>query len=188
MREWRREAEAFRQAHFGTGLPSRAPRVEASAESPAGTGEPPSAVRILSQARHEDARGFLQKILTASQCEGRVPQGEVYVTAARPGEAKGNHFHRRMGEWFAVVQGSGALQLRDPDTGARREIELAASNPRTVYVPAGLAHAVVNTGEDTLICVAWAEGEHDPTDVYPLPVWPPPADREIGRASCRERV
>jgi hypothetical protein len=37
-----------------------------------------------------------------------------------------------------------------------------------------MAHAVVNHGEDELICVAWAEAEHDPSDVHPFQVWPAP--------------
>ena len=138
----------------------------------AGTGAPVglAAVRVIEQRRFEDARGYLQKILAASQTQRGVPQGEVYVTAALPGEAKGNHFHRRMGEWFAVVQGEGAVQLCDPDSGERRRIPLGASRPRAVYVPPGIAHAVVNEGEDTLICIACAEAEHDPADVVAFPV------------------
>ncbi|HEU0055097.1 MAG TPA: glycosyltransferase, partial [Longimicrobium sp.] len=130
-------------------------------------------VRVVEQPRHEDARGYLQKVLTASQCDGHPPRGEVYVTCAHPGEAKGNHLHRRMGEWFAVVQGEGSVEVCDPSTGSRMAVSVSAGLPRTVYVPAGLAHAVVNRGFEDLVCVAWAEAEHDPGDVHPFPVWPP---------------
>lgn len=131
-------------------------------------------VRVVPQRRHEDARGFVHKVLTSSQCRGHPPRGEVYVTSARPGEVKGNHLHRRMGEWFAVVQGHGTVELCDPATGARRAIAVSAWEPASVYVPAGVAHAVVNRGDGDLICVAWAEAEHDPADAHPFPVWPPP--------------
>jgi dTDP-4-dehydrorhamnose 3,5-epimerase-like enzyme len=129
-------------------------------------------VRVLDQRRFEDARGFLQGILGASQCHGSPPRGEVYVTAARPGEVKGNHFHLGMGEWFAVVQGEATLELADPESGARRSIPLGASRPRTVYVPAGVAHALVNRGTEPIVCVAWAEREHDPADVHPFAAAP----------------
>jgi glycosyltransferase involved in cell wall biosynthesis len=122
-------------------------------------------VRVIRQHRHEDSRGFVQKILTASQCQGHPPRGEVYVTSARPGEVKGNHYHQRMGEWFAVVQGEGSLEVCDPTGGARISVILSAREPSSVYVPAGMAHAVVNRGLEDLICVAWAEAEYDPTDV-----------------------
>lgn len=130
-------------------------------------------VRVLEQARFEDARGYLQKILTAGQCDGAPPRGEVYVTCANPGEAKGNHFHRKMGEWFAVVQGEAAIEVVDPESTQRRTIPLGVSRPRSVYIPAGLAHAVVNISSAPAVCVAWAERDHDPDDVFPFPVWPP---------------
>lgn len=137
---------------------------------------PPAArldsVRIVEQQRFEDARGFLHKVLAAAQTTGGLPRGEVYVTAAHPGEAKGNHYHRRMGEWFAVVQGSGAVLLCDPGTGERRRVPLSAAQPRAVYVPAGIAHAVVNEGDGLLLCVACAEAQHDPADVIAHPVHP----------------
>jgi glycosyltransferase involved in cell wall biosynthesis/dTDP-4-dehydrorhamnose 3,5-epimerase-like enzyme len=134
-------------------------------------------VRVFEQRRFEDGRGYLQKVFAASQCGGDTPRGEVYVTAAKPGEAKGNHFHRRMGELFSVVEGNGSIELCDPRTGERRSIALSPAMPVTVYVPPGLAHAVVNCGQGMMICVAWAEREHDPEDVFPFDVWPAYAQR-----------
>jgi dTDP-4-dehydrorhamnose 3,5-epimerase-like enzyme len=138
-------------------------------------------VRIVRQNRHEDARGFVQKMLMASQCDGHPPRGEVYVSSAKPGQAKGNHYHQRMGEWFSVVEGTGSLEICDPATGSRISVALGTTEPCTVYVPAGMAHAVVNRGQNDLICVAWAEAEHDPSDVHPYDVWP--AAREASVAS-----
>ena len=129
-------------------------------------------VRVLEQKRHEDPRGFVQKILTLSQCGGDLVRGEVYATTANPGEVKGNHFHRWMGEWFSVIQGDGIVELCDPETGRRLSIPINGSQPCTVYVPAGLAHAVINTGGSPMICIAVAEAEHDPQDVFPYIVWP----------------
>jgi len=128
---------------------------------------------ILEQPRFEDARGFLQKILLSSQWGDGATRGEIYVTAALPGEAKGNHFHLRMGEWFAVVQGEGAIEVCDPDSGERQSIPLGSSRPRTVFIPAGVAHAVVNCGTEPLVCVACADAQYNPGDIFPYPVWPP---------------
>jgi glycosyltransferase involved in cell wall biosynthesis len=162
MKQWRAESAAFREERSRDHIPERPPGAAQS------TRPLLERVQVVEQRRIEDSRGFLQKILTASQVGGKVPQGEVYVTAALPGESKGHHFHRRMGEWFAVVQGSGRLLLCDVSTGERREIEFGAQRPRSIYVPAGLAHAVENVGSELLVCVAWAEREHDPTDVFPM--------------------
>ena len=69
-----------------------------------------------------------------SQAGGRFPEGEVYVTVARPGKAKGNHFHLRMGEWFAVIEGEGKIEVCDPETGQRGEVRLGATLPPGVRV------------------------------------------------------
>ncbi|MFL5537798.1 MAG: glycosyltransferase [Longimicrobiaceae bacterium] len=138
-----------------------------------GPGAARAGVRVLVQARHEDARGYLQKVLTATECGGHPPRGEVYVTSAHPGEVKGNHYHSRMGEWFSVVQGEGTVEIVDPASAGRMAVPLSAAQPRSVYVPPGLAHAVVNRGSGELVCVAWAEAEHDPADVHPYEVCPP---------------
>ena len=137
--------------------------------SPIERGNPLYGVLVMGQKRHEDSRGFLQKVLSASQCYGELPRGEVYVTSAKPGESKGNHYHNNMGEWFTVVQGEGEINIRDPKSGEKVSVPLGVSVPQTVYVPAGLAHSILNKGEDLLICIAWAEKEHDPDDVHPFP-------------------
>lgn len=169
LREWRRWL-----AGEGGGPEGEVPATPRPNPRRTAPGVALDGVRILAQARHEDARGYLQKVLTATECGGHPPRGEVYVTSARPGEAKGNHFHIRMGEWFSVVQGEGTVEIVDPCSASRMAVPLSAALPRSVYVPPGLAHAVVNHGRTELVCVAWAEAEHDPADVHPYPVWPPP--------------
>lgn len=167
LRRWYREVENELPEKTIVPAPRRAPDAPADGPAmPAGF----EGVRVVEQKRFEDERGFLHKILSASQTSGRFPNGEVYCTAAHPGEAKGNHYHERMGEWFAVVQGEAALMLCDPKTGRRHRIELLASKPVVVYVPAGIAHAVVNVGEGMMICIACAEVEHDPDDVVAFDV------------------
>ncbi len=137
------------------------------AAGPRDTGEPLDGVQVLDQRRFEDERGFLHKVLAASQADLAPRAGEVYVTSARPGESKGHHVHARMGEWFAVVEGHGELWLMDPRTEESRAIALRASRPQTVFVPPGVAHALVNRGRRKLVVVAWADREHDPSDVQP---------------------
>jgi len=171
MRKWYREVQNEPPAAEATAPSSPAKPVPLmplppSAKMPSGF----EGVRVITQKRFEDERGFLHKILAATQTGGRYPQGEVYVTAAHPGEAKGNHYHNRMGEWFAVVQGDAALMLADPVSGKRHRIDLLASKPVVAYVPAGIAHAVVNQGEGVMICIACAEAEHDPSDVVAFDV------------------
>lgn len=189
LREWRRDVQVTQSRRAVELLPQepKPASLATSTERSSGmdVGGLLSRVRVLRQSRYEDSRGFLQKILTASQCDGHPPSGEVYVSAACPGEVKGNHFHLRMGEWFAVVQGEGSIELCDPGNGERQSIPLSPSHPRTVYVPPGLAHALVNHGDEVLICVAWAESEHEPADVHAYAVWPSPSTAPVTANTSR---
>ncbi len=125
-------------------------------------------VKVVEKRRHEDARGWLHKGVTASDLAPGTPFGEVYVVAALPGQSRGNHLHRLMGEWFTVVVGEGEVVVVDPASGEREEIPMGESRPRAIYVPKGIAHALVNRSESLMICVAWAEGQHDHSDVEPF--------------------
>ena len=161
LEQWRTSVTPLADAGVAPHPPLPVPPDDAGGEA-----GPLPGVRLVRQRRHSDDRGYLHKILSSSQTPNDLGSGEVYVTSARPGETKGGHYHRRMGEWFAVVQGNGELRLAEPRSGESATIQLRAVRPLTVYVPPGIAHAVVNTGKRALVCVAWAEGEHDPQDVH----------------------
>ena len=141
--------------------------------APAPAASPLDGVQVVDQQRFEDERGFVHKVLRDSQTRSGRSRGEVYVTSARPGESTGHHWHRTMGEWFAIVEGRGELWLADPADGLPLRIEVRASRPSSVYVPPGVAHALVNRGKRKLVAVAWADGEHDPNDVHPFPIEEP---------------
>ena len=101
---------------------------------------------------HQDSRGDLLKAHP-----GPV-QGEVYALICRPGARRGDHWHQAMGEWFVAV-----LHAEHPATGERQSVDLAGVR---VYVPSGVAHVLIATGEEDLVVVAMAERLHDPDDVH----------------------
>ena len=110
---------------------------------------------------HEDVRGQLLKAHPGAVA------GEVYVVTTLPGQARGHHYHRHMGEWFVAVAGQGEVRAQSPETGETATVSLAGVR---VYVPPGVAHVLVNTGATPLIVVACAEQSHDPADVVPWTV------------------
>jgi dTDP-4-dehydrorhamnose 3,5-epimerase-like enzyme len=124
-------------------------------------------VEILEGRIRTDARGRLHVVLGASQLPPNASFGELYlVFTDHPGDRRGDHRHSRADEWFAVVEGRAILELVDPDTQGRREIELSADVPHTVRVPAGLAHCLVNRGPGRMVAVAWSTEEYDPQDTF----------------------
>jgi oxalate decarboxylase/phosphoglucose isomerase-like protein (cupin superfamily) len=125
-------------------------------------------VEIVVGRRSQDERGWLHVALGASQLPAGTPFGELYLVRSEGvGVRRGDHLHRKMDEWFSVVEGRCILELLDPEKGERRSIPLDASVPRSVRVPAGLAHCLVNVGPGPMTAVAWATAEYDATDVIP---------------------
>jgi glycosyltransferase involved in cell wall biosynthesis len=109
-------------------------------------------------------------ILAAAQVAGGFPSGAVKVATVGPSDSFGDSLYLRAGRWLSVVQGTGTLQLADPTSGDRRQLDLDASRPATVYIPAGVAFAMVNTGVDALVVLTWAETHEGEADRRPFPV------------------
>lgn len=121
-----------------------------------------------------DERGWFLKVLDGGESGLPGHVGEVYLTMAKPGQARGNHFHPHCDEWFTLAQGKARLLLGDPASGERAEIALDAAEPVTVRVPAGVAHVFVNpadSGSD-FVLVAYAAERYDPADTVPFALWP----------------
>jgi dTDP-4-dehydrorhamnose 3,5-epimerase-like enzyme len=128
-------------------------------------------IEVLTGRRHEDPRGWLHVSLGASQLPAGTTFGELYVIRSESrGDRRGDHFHRHMDEWFTVVEGEAMLELLDPLTRERLSIRMDGKIPRTLRVPAGVAHCIVNAGSGPMTVIAWATAEHDPDDVIRCPV------------------
>lgn len=131
------------------------------------------AVRFLPRRLIADERGWFLKVLDGGEAGLPGHVGEVYLTMAVPGQARGNHYHPRCAEWFTIVQGRALLMVADPHSGERAEWWLDAGDPQTVHVPAGLAHVFVNPAEAKadFLLIAYAADRYDPADTVPFTVW-----------------
>jgi oxalate decarboxylase/phosphoglucose isomerase-like protein (cupin superfamily) len=125
-------------------------------------------VQILEGERHSDERGWLHVALRRHHLPEGAGLGELYIVHSEaPGIRRGDHYHPEANEWFTVIAGSARFELLEPGSGARRDIESSAQPPRTIGVPAGLAHAIVNLGPGPLTVVAWTDQPHSSDDVVP---------------------
>ena len=129
-------------------------------------------IRFIPRRLLADERGWFLKVIDGTEPGIPPHTGEVYLTLARPGQARGNHYHPATAEWFTVVEGRALLQVEDPQTGVRREWWLDAAEPRTVFMPAGMAHVFVNPEGATspFLLVAYAANPYDPADTITFPV------------------
>lgn len=127
-------------------------------------------VQHIPRATRQDARGWLLKILDGREDHLRTEVGECYVTWSEPGQIRGNHYHPVTSEWFTVIQGRAQLTVCDPEAGDRATMELDASEPVTVYVPAGLAHVWCTGADSGTLLIAYADHPYDPADTVPFNV------------------
>ncbi|WP_294324261.1 WxcM-like domain-containing protein [uncultured Chryseobacterium sp.] len=123
--------------------------------------------KIITYKRNKigDSRGWFLKVINGTEFNLPKHTGEVYLTMAIPGEMKGGHYHPLANEWFTLITGECILKLVDMDTKEHKEIYLNASEPMTVYVPSGIAHAFFNTSEEKdFILMAYSDQLFDSTD------------------------
>jgi UDP-2-acetamido-2,6-beta-L-arabino-hexul-4-ose reductase len=94
--------------------------------------------------------------------------GQVSFSTTFPGITRGNHFHTRKIERFAVIKGKALIQLRKYNTSEILDFELNGDQPSYVDMPVWFTHNIKNTGEDELYTVFWINefyNEADP-DTY----------------------
>ena len=129
-------------------------------------------VRFLPRRLIADQRGWFLKVLDGGEEDLPGNVGEVYLTMAVPGQARGNHYHPACAEWFTIVEGRARLLVADPVSGDRGEWALDSENPQTVYMPAGLAHVFVNPADaqSNFLLIAYAANRYDPADTVPFAV------------------
>jgi dTDP-4-dehydrorhamnose 3,5-epimerase-like enzyme len=122
------------------------------------------AMQRLRQSR--DSRGVVFEPLDAAEL---AVQRNVHVVLSAPGAVRGNHYHRR-GHEITTVVGPARVAWRSAATSVADDVEPAECfdvPPGEAWrfsFPAGIAHAYRNTGDGTMVLVAFASEPHDPAD------------------------
>ena len=90
--------------------------------------------------------------------------GQVSFSTTRPGVTRGNHFHTRKAERFAVIKGRARIQLRRVGTDKVIEFDLDGSRPAYVDMPVWHTHNITNTGSEDLYTIFWISEFYDAAD------------------------
>lgn len=107
---------------------------------------------------HADDRGRFVEIVRANT------PGQSSYSTTRPGITRGNHFHTRKAERFAVIQGQATIRLRRIDRAEVIEYHLDGSSPAYVDMPVWHTHNLTNTGDGELVTLFWINEPYDPSD------------------------
>ncbi len=107
---------------------------------------------------HTDNRGsFVETIKLNSG-------GQVSFSTTKPEITRGNHFHTRKAERFAVIKGKAKIQLRRIGTDEVLDFYLDGNEPAYVDMPVWYTHNITNIGEEELYTFFWINEHFNPED------------------------
>lgn len=90
--------------------------------------------------------------------------GQVSYSTTVPGITRGNHFHTRKIERFAVVKGEALIQLRRIDQDKVINLYLSGNEPAYVDMPVWYTHNIKNIGTEEVVTMFWINEFYDPAD------------------------
>ena len=90
--------------------------------------------------------------------------GQVSFSTTVPDITRGNHFHTRKIERFAVIKGKALIQLRKIGTSDIIDFELDGSQPAFVDMPIWFTHNIKNIGTEELYTIFWINEPYNPED------------------------
>ncbi len=90
--------------------------------------------------------------------------GQVSFSITKPGITRGNHFHIRKAERFAVIKGDARIQLRRIGIQEIYSFDLHGEKPAYVDMPVWHTHNITNTGKDDLYTIFWISEQYNPDD------------------------
>lgn len=90
--------------------------------------------------------------------------GQVSFSTTVPGITRGNHFHTRKTERFAVIKGKAKIELRCIGTDRILSFELDGNHPSFVDMPVWYTHNITNIGDEELYTIFWINEHFDSSD------------------------
>ena len=108
--------------------------------------------------QHTDPRGAFVEVIRLNV------GGQVSFSTTVPGITRGNHFHTRKIERFAVIKGKALIQLRQIGTDKVLDFYLDGKEPAYVDMPVWFTHNIKNIGEEELYTIFWINEFYDEKD------------------------
>ncbi len=108
--------------------------------------------------QHTDPRGAFVEVIRLNV------GGQVSFSTTVPGITRGNHYHTRKIERFAVIKGKALIQLRRIGTDEVLDFYLDGKEPSYVDMPIWYTHNITNIGDEDLYTNFWINEFYDPTD------------------------
>lgn len=113
-----------------------------------------------------DARGTLVEIIKTTS------GGQTFISSTVPNAVRGNHYHLRKVERFAVMRGTAKICVRKLLSKEIFAFDVSGDTPVYIDMPTFATHNILNTGTDELVTAFWTNEIYDPADpdTFPEPV------------------
>ena len=108
--------------------------------------------------QHTDPRGAFVEVIRLGI------GGQCSFSTTVPGITRGNHFHTRKIERFAVIRGKALIQLRKIDTNEVLDFYLDGTEPAYVDMPIWYTHNIKNIGDEDLYTIFWINEAYNAED------------------------
>ena len=108
--------------------------------------------------QHTDPRGAFVEVIRLGI------GGQCSFSTTVPDITRGNHYHTRKIERFAVIKGKALIQLRKIDTDEVLDFYLDGTEPAYVDMPIWYTHNIKNIGAEDLYTIFWIDEPFNPED------------------------
>tara|TARA_B100000214_G_scaffold160326_1_gene115031 strand:- start:2547 stop:3665 length:1119 start_codon:yes stop_codon:yes gene_type:complete len=108
--------------------------------------------------QHTDQRGSFVEIIRLGT------GGQLSFSTTASGITRGNHYHTRKIERFAVIKGKALVQLRRIGTNEVHDFYLNGDEPGYVDMPIWYTHNIKNIGEEVLYTNFWINEPYNEED------------------------
>jgi UDP-2-acetamido-2,6-beta-L-arabino-hexul-4-ose reductase len=105
-----------------------------------------------------DARGTFVEIARTGSA------GQFSYSTTQPGITRGNHFHTRKAERFAVISGKARIDIRKIDSDEIVSYKIEGTQPAFVDMPIWHTHNITNIGDTELLTLFWINEPYNPDD------------------------
>ena len=90
--------------------------------------------------------------------------GQISFSTTKPGITRGNHYHTRKAERFAVIKGKARIELRRTGTDKVLTFNLDGEKPSFVDMPVWYTHNITNIGSEDVYTIFWINEHYNQDD------------------------